>query len=570
MYWSDQSLRSVVRVMCVLSVLYAGKPVTGAGADSNVTFNDGISGIIFENCTVCHHPGGNVPFELMNYGDVRKRGRQIAEVVESGYMPPWLPAEGYGEFRQSRRLEPSERRQILDWVADGMPEGAGPSAEADPGTGRGWDLGEPDLVVEMPEPFILPPEGMDVYRNFVIPVGIDEPVYVRGLELQPVSGPAVHHAFVKVDSTPTSRNMASGDAAPGFGGMDAVESATMPDGHFLSWQPGKQTHFIRDDLVWLLNPGDDLVLQMHLRPTGKAEKISARVGLWFSGDPPERKALRLPLISYEMDIPPGEPAYVVRDELTLPAAVDVLGVLPHAHYLGRELTGYAILPDGSRRWLINIPEWDFNWQGDYQYATPVRLPAGSVVHMEYTYDNSAENPDNPSDPPRRVRYGKNTTDEMAELWLQVVPVDDRDFAELDKAIRNHTAALLRSYLQFRVGIEPEDASAHNRLGQILMADRSFRRAEWHLRQAVSLDPGNADPHYFLGLLYRMNRRLQPAVREFTRAIELAPGNFKAHGNLGMIFLQLQNRDAAIQHFRAALRINPEDSISQKYLQALED
>jgi hypothetical protein len=189
-----------------------------------------------------------------------------------------------------------------------------------------------------------------------------------------------------------------------------------------------------EDIPTLLHGGADLVLQVHYHPTGKPESDRTKVALYFTDQPPRRRMMDIPLGSNRIDIPPGDRTYKVTDHFTIPVDVDALTINPHAHYVCRAMYGYAVLPDGTRRTLIRIPEWDFDWQQLYTYAAPVRLPAGTRVEMEFTYDNSAENPRNPYHPPRRIVWGPASTDEMAGLHIEVSPVDPEDTEELSQAL----------------------------------------------------------------------------------------------------------------------------------------
>ena len=177
-------------------------------------------------------------------------------------------------------------------------------------------------------------------------------------------------------------------------------------------------------MPWRLDPGNDLILNMHLKPSGKPETIAAQIGLYFTSEPPTKQPMLLQLEhDAALDIPPGKSDFIIEDELKLPVDVDVLGIYPHAHYLGKDLQGYAILPNGEKRWLIWIRNWDIDRQSVYRYRKPVFLPRGTTIHMRYTYDNSSENVHNPNDPPIRVRAGNRSVDEMGHLWLQVLPVN---------------------------------------------------------------------------------------------------------------------------------------------------
>src|SRR5678815_1781264 len=197
----------------------------------------------------------------------------------------------------------------------------------------------------------------------------------------------------------------------------------MPEGHLLSWQPGRLPSPGSIERAWRLSKGTDMVLQMHLRPTGKPADVRSSVGFYFTDRPPTQLSYLLVLRPPVIDIPAGEKNHVVESSYTLPQEVDVVGLLPHAHYLGKELAGSATLPDGTVKPLILIKNWDFNWQSDYRYKQPLKLPKGTKVSMRFVFDNSDSNVHNPNHPPKTVRYGPNSTDEMAELWLEVTPKD---------------------------------------------------------------------------------------------------------------------------------------------------
>ncbi|HUL51251.1 MAG TPA: cytochrome c, partial [Candidatus Nitrosotalea sp.] len=410
-----------------------------------VTFNKDVAPIIFNHCAGCHRPGQAAPFELLSYGDVRKHAKQIMEVTGRRYMPPWLPEPECGEFADSRRLTAEQIGTIRQWVTEGAVEGAASDLPPRPRWTEGWQLGEPDLVVTMPQPYTLPAEGRDVYRNFVIPIPLPDARYVRAVEFRPGNWKVVHHAFLKLDATRDSRLRDEADPEPGFDGIHAPPNAQPPSGHFLSWQPGKVVSAGNDGLAWRLEKDTDLVLQMHLRPSGKPEQLQSSVGFYFTDRAPTNTPIKTWMNSYTIDIPAGKKDYVLEQSYTLPCDVDALGVLPHAHYLGKELQAWAMLPDGAKQWLICIKDWDFNWQGDYRYAHPVFLPKGTVIQMRYTYDNSAGNPRNPHQPPERVQYGLQSNDEMGELWLQLLP---RDAAGLEALRRDNESRILENSVAY--------------------------------------------------------------------------------------------------------------------------
>jgi len=534
-----------------------------------LTFSKDIAPIIFENCSTCHRPGDAAPFSLLNFADVQKRARQIAEVTHRRLMPPWLPAPGYNEFVGQRSLSELQIAMIQRWVEQGAPEGNPAGTPQPPQSKDGWHLGPPDLVIHLAQPYALAADGKDVYRNFVVPVPTTARRYVRAVELKPGNPKAVHHAFMLVDMSGDSRRRDELDAEPGFPGLHTPPNTQTPAGHFMSWQPGKLPTAGPDELAWTLEPGTDFILQMHLRPTGKPELVRPSVGFYFSDKPPTKLPFKFGLWNYSIDIPAGETNYVVNDSYTLPVDLDVLRVLPHAHYLGRELRGWATLPDGRTQWLINIPRWDFNWQGDYAFQQPVSLPKGTVISMSYVFDNSTNNPGNPSNPPQRVKYGVNSSDEMAELWLQVLPRSSNDVALIENDYKPKVFRSTIAYNTYLLGIDPKNAKAHSEIGKGHLFLSQWEDAARFLRRSIELKPDEDEPHYYLGLLWRMTGRMAEAKSEFRATIQSNPNHYKAHGNLGIILLNEGSLADAELHLQSAVHINPDDVIARDGLTAVE-
>ena len=370
-----------------------------------LTFAHDIAPIVYQHCSSCHRPGEAGPFPLLGYEDVKKRARQIVEVTQNRYMPPWLPDSGHGDFADAVRLSDAQIRLISDWVSEGAPEGTASETPPPPNFTEDWQLGLPDLIVEAAHAYSLPASGPDMYWNFIFSPEIKSRRYVRAIEIRPGEKRLVHHANLYVDRARSARGQEI-HPGEGFPGMDPVIERTAfdpDDGHFLFWKPGSVPYSEPAGLGWHLDPGNDLVLNAHLQPSGKPEQVRPSIGVYFTDKPPDRYPM---LIQLEHDgalnIPAGDQDFLVSDDFRLPLDADVLAVYPHAHYLGHLLEGYATLPDGERKWLIRIPEWDPNWQAVYRYREPVFLPKGSVISMRYHYDNSASNPRNPNQPPKRV------------------------------------------------------------------------------------------------------------------------------------------------------------------------
>ena len=389
------------------------------------TFNKDVAPILYQNCATCHRPGEVAPFPLLTYQDAAKRARLIATVTESRFMPPWKAEPGYGHFLNERRLTDAQIALIRDWAANGAPEGDAADKPAPPQFTEGWRAGQPDQIFTMPAKFAVRADGPDQFRCFVIPMNLDHDVYVKALEFRAGNARVVHHAIVFTDPTGASRSLGGASGSyPCFGGPRFG-----PLGILGGWAPGSTPEVQREGVSIPVRKGSNLVLQIHYHPSGKPEEDQSSLGLKFGE--PSTVGVGLVLVnSRAINIPAGESHYVVKTGVTLPQDVEVLGLTPHAHYLCKDMKVNARLPDGTVQPLIWIKDWDFNWQGQYRFAEPVKLPKGTHVELEYTYDNSAGNPRNPSNPPVRVHWGEQTTDEMALAFLGVAlpsPGDEQAF-----------------------------------------------------------------------------------------------------------------------------------------------
>jgi tetratricopeptide (TPR) repeat protein len=533
--------------------LLAGFGSPAAAQPGPVTFNREIAPIVFQHCAGCHRPEGGAPFSLLTYRDVKQRASLIVDAVGRRYMPPWPPEPGFGAFAHERRLSDEQVRLFERWRDAGALEGAADERPVPPsGTGR-WRLGTPDLIVTMPAPYVLAESGGDVFRTVVLPVPLPAARFVKGLELVSSAPRAVHHANIKIDRTRSSRRLDADAAGPGFDG-GAGREARFPDGHFLGWTPGQQPQSF-DAGAWTLAPGSDLVVELHMTPTGRPEPVTISIGLQFTDTPPAQLPYMLRLGSQRIDIPPGA-AYMSSDQYVLPVDVEVIAVQPHAHNLAREVQALARLPDGSIRWLLKISNWDFRWQDVYHYREPLRLPAGTTLMTSYRYDNSAANPRNPNQPPQRVTFGQTTASEMGDVWLQVVTADAAARAALN---RDYAPKMLQEDIngvETALRITPDDPHLHADLALCYLEARRSVEALAHLQRAVSLDPGSANAHYDLGTLLLDEQRLDEARQHFVDAARLRPDFSEAHNNLGVVhFLEGRLADA-LAAYRAAIDADP--------------
>jgi tetratricopeptide (TPR) repeat protein len=573
--------------------------ISSTQTTSRTTFNRDIAPIIFANCATCHRPGEAGPFSLLNYEQVKKHARQIAKVTQSRFMPPWLPEPQEFKFADERRLTAAQISAIKKWIDDGELEGDPPDLPLQPHFAEGWQLGKPDLIVRADQPFALAASGTDQYWNFILRLPLTQTRWLKAAEIRPGDKKIVHHANILVDRMEVSRQMEQ-KTGEGFAGMDLqIESETFdPDSHFLFWKPGTAPYVYPDGMSLRLDKGTDLVLNTHLQPSGKEETVRPSVGLYFTDKP---ATLHPMLIQMEndaaLDISAGSKNFAVSDDFKLPIDADLLAIYPHAHYLGKDLHAFATFPNGSKHDLIHIEQWNLNWQAVYRYETPVFLPRGTVISMRYIYDNSADNIANPNNPPRRVVAGNRATDEMAHLWLQVLPRKkasdgDQDLRRpLQEAIARHNLEKnprdfeahynLASMLQLRGKVEeavvqyaealkirPQDAVANNALGGAYLASGRPDDAIPRLTEALKTRPDYFDAHYNLGNALAMRGDFQNAVAQFRAAVQISPEDANAQANLGSALAQIGELAEAKTHFERALAIDPNHQLARENLQQL--
>ena len=534
------------------------RPPESGQIPSAPTFNKHIAPILWEQCGSCHRPGQLAPFSLLTYVDVREHARDVARVTADREMPPWLPESGFGEFKNERRLRSDQVEVIQRWIKNGAVEGDSSDLPPTPPFPDRWQLGQPDLVVSLPQPYTLAPSDTDVFRNFVMPIAVASTRYVRAVEFRPGNPRIVHHAVIGIDRTRASRRLDEEDPEPGYEGMFS-ETSQSPDGHFVSWTPGKVPYMEAADMAWPLERGTDAVLQMHMLPTSAPVSVNPQIGFFFTDTPPSRVPFMLKLGVTTIDLRPGDQHYPIVDRYVLPVDVDALSVYPHAHYLATEMKASATLPDGSMKWLLWIKQWDFSWQDVYQYRAPVFLPRGTTITMQYSYNNSESNPHNVNHPPKRVVYGPHSSDEMGDLWLQVLPRNPADVNVLatDYARRQLEAGI--SGAEHMVETAPRNAGHRNFLGaQYLRAGRADE-AIAQLRSALALNPRYAEAYNNLGIALQSRGQLGEAIRAFEKALQAKPDDDRVHLNLANALNATGRIDEAIQQFGDTLKLNPDSA-----------
>lgn len=585
--WAKSENRRSGNLVWLAVGVVAGMTV-GCDSPPQATYHRDVAPVLLTRCATCHRPDGAGPFSLLTYEDARKRARQIADVTHRRFMPPWLPEAGHEPLQGDRRLNDQEVALLAAWSAAGAPEGNPAESPAVPEFPVGWQLGKPDLVLESP-PFALPADGPDRFRNFVLTVPSVGDHWIKAVELQPEKPQVTHHARLGIDVNNESARRDAADAEVGYEGMAWGQD---PAGQLITWTPGMRPDAGTPGAAWLLTSDANLVLHTHLQPPGKRETVRFRLGFYYADSPPIVAPQILRIGSRDIDIPPGETHYQVSDTYELPIGVDLEYAFPHAHSLCREIVIQAALPGSETRTLLAIRRFDENWHDTYRFARPVRLPRGTRLMTQFTYDNSAGNPRNPHHPPQRVVYGSNADDEMCDVYLQVIPVDPNqsavlaehyNHAELDskivgyrKALEVHpndpwNAEILAScYLaahQPRQAIalltaKPEllksSPQAMVLLGLGYLANGDTDQAEARLRQALAADDQLSLAWLGLGQTLAAKSKSAEAELAFRRAIELAPRQTVARMDLADLLVGQQRLDEAAAMCREGIDFSPED------------
>jgi len=579
------------RTLLVAAILF-GVTLSGMASSegaSSPTFNADIAPIVNAKCVTCHQEHGDAPFPLETFDQVRRRASQIVQVINSGYMPPWKPAADSLAMAGDRRLSSEQKSLVGRWVQSGMPEGRPTAVRQTNKVGDGWLWGTPDLVVTLPE-YVLAAGSGDVFRNFVVAVPFEGTRQVRGLQFRPRNR-AVHHANIRIDPTPASADLDAADPEPGYEGV-ILHSADYPEGHFLGWTPG-QSPPPESELAWPLVGKTWLVVQLHMRATGRAERIQPVLGLYFSQRPAPNTPSMIRLGRQNLRIGPGEKHFETVDSFVTPVPATVMAIQPHAHYRARDVRVTAEWPDGTERTLLHISDWDFNWQDQYRLAQPLRVPAGTTFKSVFSFDNSEENPRNPSRPPETVEWGWRSADEMADVWLQALTdntknqrtltISARDKATREDAIgtevlvarepdhynlRNDAASIYLELHQPQKALEhflaarrlkPEAPSAAYNVGIALeMLGRRDEALDTY-RAALAIDYAYAPAHIRIGAIRYQSGRTQDAIAEYKKGLQLAPGLVRARCELGRMLTETNQPSEAINEFRLAVSTDPHDA-----------
>lgn len=393
------------------------------------TYYKEVSRIFRDRCETCHREGDIAPFALKDYETAVTWAADIRRVLRNGTMPPWKAVAGHGDFKDSRALSPEDKQTILDWLDEEMPEGD-PADMLEPlGMASDWPLGHPDQVLTMLESY-TPQIGKDDYRCFVIPTGLTENAYLSSVDFKPGDRGFVHHIILYLDTEGIAQKMDDRDPGPGyecFGGpgtsfnISSLQSLLSAGRSMVSgWAPGQRAQFLPDGVGVEIPKGANIIMQVHYFPLARTGPDQTSVGFYFTKEKPERRLYHIPLVNTSFKIPPGAENHQVTAQLPALFDLNIISIYPHMHLLGKEIK-VEYNRAGTKIPLIYIDQWDFNWQGYYNYVEPVKVN-GSLfdnVRLTCTFDNSENNPRNPNNPLIPVGWGEGTRDEMCLAFLAV-------------------------------------------------------------------------------------------------------------------------------------------------------
>ena len=558
--WNSRRQRAFQALAPVFGLL-----LTTLGVRSEtITWSEHIAPIVYNNCTVCHREGGVAPFPLLSYDDAKDRAEQIAEVVENRMMPPWKPDSVHSvPLREDRSLSDKEVSLILEWAREGSRQGSSRRTPKPPQFADSWQLGEPELVLQLNDPISVPPEGSDLYRNFVIPTGIAETKYVRAVEVLPESKQVVRQVVMSVDESDWARRNEASDVEPGFDGLN-VGKTLQSTGQFVGWTPGRAPYLFDEGGSWEIQANSDLFVQLHISPTGNDEVVNPKIGLYFTDQAPANTPDYLFLHSRSLDDSMGEASPVVEERLSIPVDVSVSGLIPFARSFVSGIEVAAEMINGQKKVLLQIPDWDSNWQRDYRFEEPVVIPAGSELVMRSTLDSF------PDELPK---------DGLAQTIVQLVLGNSADKdairkAQVDYEIKraggmagyyhDNGADLERlgrideaiSAFEQAAQEDPSNGEVRNSLGVIYEEQGNKTQAEYYFRDAIEADGSLRIARLNLGRFLRKSKRQQAAAKALQEAIDQDPEFLLARLELSALFAEQKLFKLAIQMLEDGLKLDP--------------
>lgn len=406
-----ETLLAVVGVLCFAALGHCQEP-----GNPPPTFAKEVAPILQRHCVTCHRPGEAAPFSMLTYEDTRPWAGMIKTAVTQKIMPPWYADPRYGHFANQRSLTADEIRTLVAWVNGGAQKGAPedlPAPKKD--YVEGWEIPQPDVVLQLPKPFQVPPSGVIDYQYVIVPTGFKEDKWVQMLEVRPTDRAVVHHiiAYLREPGSNFHKEQKPGVffTAPPAKADEKTDTSGLPSDFLVGYAPGQPAEILRPGEGKLIKAGSDIVFEVHYTPNGKATQDQTRLGLVFSKTPPSERVLTLSASNGTFKIPPGDPDYKVDAMFEVQKDVKLVSLHPHMHARGKSFEYRLRFPDGKTETILNVPVYNWHWQLWYNLADAIDLPRGTKIECTAHFDNSPNNPENP-DPTKTVIWGQQSWDEM--------------------------------------------------------------------------------------------------------------------------------------------------------------
>ncbi|MBX3414085.1 MAG: tetratricopeptide repeat protein [Pirellulales bacterium] len=509
-----------------------------------------VAPILAARCAACHRAGQSAPFALATYDDAVQWSKMIREVVLERRMPPWHADERYGHFANDRRLSQNEIDQLVAWIDGGLVPG-----DADVEAGKlasvpAWEIGSPEAVIQIAEPFQVPASGVLSYDYLSLSPDVTAQVFdrdrwIEAAQLKPSNAAVVHHMTLAV--VPPGARSNPDDATP------------LP--MLAAWAPGDPVFRYPPGTALRIPKDSTLMFEVHHVPNGTATQNQPSVAFSFSDTPPEREVRLATHDHLSLNIPPGEQDYHAETHSTFAVDSLILGLYPHAHFRGKSFSFEVTYPDGQRETLLSVPRFDFNWQTFYWLQEPKRIPAGAKLKCVAHYDNSRYNLNNP-DPTANVHTGSQSTDEMMVGWVFFVaenPAEDADANELLVADRTSQVELLEGDLRQTVAGNSDDIAARLKLAHALYAQEKWDAAQAELEAILKLDPKFAPALHSLGRIAEKRGDDETAANYFRQALAIVPNQANWLNDYGLALVRLERYDEAIKGYTLGLKVAPDSA-----------
>ena len=434
-------MSSLIHTECLMRMVHLKKSIVLLGLScllllningQEINYREHIAPIISTHCIRCHQPNNVAPFSLLTYEDVAPRAKFIGHVTTTKYMPPFKADNSFQHYKNENTLTPDEIQLIQDWVAGGVEKGkknaksipdlhaanTGITSKLYPGNNN-----SESLKIGMHHAFVLPEKGKEEFRFFHIPLNNQTEKYIQSIRFIPGNKKLVHHSRVMTDTSGTTSGLdglSESDTA-----IYQYQTKPLADPFLFGWVPGNDQIVFPEGTGKKLFPGTDFIFNMHYSPSPIIVSDSSSIHIQFAEKPAEREVITLTLKEDNISNPPfliranTSPVFYMRSPM-IEEDVSLISIMPHMHLLGKRFKAFAVTPGGDLIPLVNIPDWDFNWQMTYTFKNYIYVPKGSVIYAEAQYDNTQQNPRNPTHPPKDVGYGWGTTDEMMNLVIYYV------------------------------------------------------------------------------------------------------------------------------------------------------